>query len=186
MASPQKVIRVLNAAEVSFVVMGTHAVLGYRKIVRATQDVDVLVKKAHHAKAVEAISKAFPKLLKEDTPVVTRFIDPATELPSIDLMKPADQLYQRVFKYTVPVGDDYLIPSLEMALATKYAAMISPNRLAAKKHNDADDFITMVHYNYDVVDKRKLKRLGDVVYAGGGKEILRYVEDARAGKTLEI
>jgi hypothetical protein len=186
MAKPEKVIRVLNNSGVRFVVMGTHAIVGYRKEIRATQDVDVLVRKSDHSRAVAAIAKAFPKLRMQDFPVVTRFVDPVTDLPSVDLMKPADELYRLVFKNTVLVDEEYRIPTLEMALASKFAAMISPNRIAAKKLTDANDFITMVHYNFDVLDRRKLKRLGDVVYRGGGEEVLRLVDDAKTGKMLEI
>src|SRR5215211_7610713 len=74
MAEPKKVIRVLNDAGVRFVVMGTHAMTGYRSEPRATQDVDVLVRKRDHKKAVAALKASYPGLLVDDSPVVTRFI----------------------------------------------------------------------------------------------------------------
>ena len=53
--NPEDVIRALNRAGVRFVVMGAHAVNGWSRVERATQDVDVLVQKSHHRKAVAAI-----------------------------------------------------------------------------------------------------------------------------------
>src|SRR5580765_1153299 len=88
MASPKKVIRVLNEAEVRFILMGTHGVGGYRRQPRATQDVDVLVASKDHANAVRAVQGAYPRLIMVDTPVVTRFKEKTTDEPRIDLMKP--------------------------------------------------------------------------------------------------
>lgn len=168
MITPQKVIRVLNKAEVRFVVMGTHGISGYRDEARATQDVDVLVRRRDHLKAVAAIHKAYPKLVVVDQTAVTRFKDPVTDKGVIDLMKPYDPLYRLAFRNVVPVGSSYVIPSLEMALASKFAAMISPNRPPDKKHIDAGDFINIVRHNQDDIDLKKLKKLGDAVYEGGG------------------
>src|SRR5437016_789084 len=103
MVRPEKVIRVLKAAGVRFVVMGTHGVSGYRKEARATQDVDVLVRRTDHKKAVAALSEAYAKLQVRETPVVTRFIDPSTDEPVIDIMKPYTRHLQLVFRHCVPV-----------------------------------------------------------------------------------
>ena len=133
MVRPQKVIRLLNDAQVRFIVMGTHGISGYRSEPRATQDVDVLVSKRDHRKAVEAIRRGYPKLLLSDTPAVTRFSDPATDKVVIDLMKPYEPIYQLAFKHTVSAGELYCIPNLELALASKYAAMISPNGFSFRR-----------------------------------------------------
>jgi len=186
MVRPEKVIRVLNEAAVKFVVMGTHGITGYRDEARATQDVDVLVRARDHRKAVDALQRAYPKLQIQDTPVVTRFVDPGTGKAVIDLMKPCYDLYKQAFKNCVVIEDSYLIPDLEMALASKFAAMISPNRTADKKHLDAGDFINVVRKNHEAINLAKLSKLGELVYHGGGDELVRYVEDAKAGKTLEI
>jgi hypothetical protein len=50
---------------------------------------------------------------------------------------------------------------------------------------DAGDFIAIVKAN-ERIDLAFLERLGDLVYPGGGREILKLVADARAGKTLRI
>ena len=67
----------------------------------------------------------------------------------IDLLKQRE-LYREVFKHTQmtsEAGQQFRIPSLEMALAMKYAAMISPNRPLEKGYQDAHDFIIMVKGN---------------------------------------
>jgi hypothetical protein len=73
-----------------------------------------------------------------------------------------------------------------MALATKYAAMVFPNRPIGRKYTDAGDFVEIVQHNYDEIDRRKLRRFGELVYPGGGSELLRFVEDAKAGRKLQI
>jgi len=55
MVTPEVVIKVLNKAKVKFVLMGTHGIGGWRSEPRATQDVDVLISKSHHRKAVAAV-----------------------------------------------------------------------------------------------------------------------------------
>src|SRR5260221_365281 len=57
--SHKKIIGVLNDAKVSFVLMGGHALGGWRSRPRATQDVDLLVAKKHHVKAVRVLRQVF-------------------------------------------------------------------------------------------------------------------------------
>lgn len=184
MISPADVIAVLNAAGVRFILMGNYGITGWRGEERATQDVDVLVRTREHRKAVRAVHEAFPQLLVEDFAVVTRFLDPAKRVPLIDLMKPNQPLFKVAFRQTVFDEEGYLIPNLEFALACKFAAMVSPNRVERKKHLDAADFISMVEKNSSAIRQVRLKRLGERVYPGGGTEIIQLVEDAKAGRRI--
>ena len=59
---PERVIEALHQASITCVLMGTHALNTYRDEARATQDVDVLVRKKDLAKAVRTLAKAFPGL----------------------------------------------------------------------------------------------------------------------------
>ena len=186
MAPPTDVIAVLNEAAVRFILMGTYGITGWRGEERATQDVDVLVRQRDHRKAVRAIHAAFPHLQEVDSTVVTRFLDPATGTPLIDLMKPTQPLFKVAFRQTVLVEESYRIPNLEFALACKFAAMVSPNREENKKYRDAADFIEMVKHNPTAIRLARLRQLGERVYPGGGAEILRLVENARAGRRLEF
>src|SRR5262245_13487879 len=168
MVDPESVIRILNRAKVAFVLVGTYGITGWRSEERATQDVDVLIRAKDHRKAVDAVRKAFPELIMTDHMVVTRFADPATRKVVLDLMKPTERILRAVFRNTVPVGRTHRIPDLEMSLAVKFAAMISPNRPEPKKYIDAGDFLDVVLHNRDEIDMTKLKRFGELVYNGGG------------------
>ena len=183
---PEDVIARLHEAGIRFVLMGTHALNTWRSQSRATQDVDVLVRKKDVRKAVKVLQKAYPTLVLSESPVVTRFIDPATEKGVLDVMKPTQSVYHIIFRHTVQVGDSHEIPDLEMCLAAKFAAMVSPHRRPAKKMVDGGDFIDVVENNRDLIDLRKLKRLGDQVYPNGGAEILQMIEDTDAGRTIRL
>ncbi|HET6879728.1 MAG TPA: hypothetical protein VFI31_06225 [Pirellulales bacterium] len=182
---PKELIQVLNEAGVKFVLMGQHGISGWLSEPRATRDVDVVVQKRHFAKAVRAVQAAWPELLVKEYPVVTRFLDPANNEPVIDLMRPND-VYREAFKNCVRVGKTHDVPSLELALAAKFAAMVSRNRERRKKHFDAGDFIGIVERNHAKIDVERLRKLGDAVYPGGGDEIVRFVEDVKAGRTLRV
>src|SRR5208283_2074899 len=60
MVTPEAVIQVLTKAGADFVLMGTYGVEGYRTEPRATQDVDVLVRKKDLRKAVAALTAQYP------------------------------------------------------------------------------------------------------------------------------
>src|SRR5262249_22999482 len=153
---------------------------------RATQDVDVLIQKSHHRKAVTAIKKTFPDLTMQDLPAVTRFLDPADHKPAIDLMKPEDEFYKAALKSGVRVGKSHFIPNLEVAIASKYAAMIPPNRPADKKALDEADFISMVMENYENINLQALFSLGEMVKENGGQEIQKLVEQAKCGERIQF
>jgi hypothetical protein len=72
-----------------------------------------------------------------------------------------------------------------MALAMKFAPMISLTREDKKKHQDAHDFIQMVEVNPDI-DLEQLAGLGELVYPGGGKELVEKVRQVRAGESLKL
>jgi hypothetical protein len=166
--------------------MGTHGIGGWRSEARATQDVDVLVRKKDIRRAVRALHGAYPELTVTDFPVVTRFIDPATQKAVIDVMKPTQDVFRIVFRHTIAVGETHEIPDLEMALASKFAAMVSPRRDQAKKYIDIGDFIDVVRHNRDDLNLRKLKRLADKVYPNGGAEIGALVDDIQGGRPIQL
>jgi hypothetical protein len=186
MAKPKKIIQLLNDAEVGFVLMGAYGLAGWRSKGRATEDVDVLVAKKDHVKAVKVISKAFPKLIIEDGVVVTRFRNPVSGDVQIDLMKPTQRVYQMVFRHTHVVQGSYRIPDLEMALVSKFSAMVSPYRLQPRKIQDAADFADIAVHNQGDIDWTKLGKLAEQVYAGGRKEITQLVKDILAGRPIQI
>lgn len=185
MVDARDVIEALNQAGVHFVLMGAHGIGGWMHQARATRDVDVVVRKADHRKAVKLIGQRFPELVVDDQAVVTRFIDPSSQEAVIDLMRPVN-LFEHVFGNSVKVDAGHHVPTLEMAIASKFSALVSRNRPEEKLHLDASDFIQIVKRNRDRIDRDRLRSLGDAVYANGGGELLKMVDDVIAGRRLRV
>jgi hypothetical protein len=186
--TPLQVIHVLNAAKVRFMLLGAHGLGGWMGKPRATEDVDVLVGTRGHKKAVRALLTAFPHLQAEDHEVVTRLRDPETGTIVIDVMKTNQPLYRDALKHAHTVessGQRYQIPSLELALATKFAAMISLTRADRDKFQDVRDFMYIVDMNPNI-DLEKLHALGQLIYNGGGDELVEKVRQVRAGEKLVL
>jgi hypothetical protein len=186
--TPLDVIRVLKAANVRFMLVGAHGVGGWMRKPRATEDVDVLAGYRQEKKAVRALLAAFPHLKADDHEVVTRLRDSQSGDMVIDVLKPNQSLLREALRYAHVVesgGRSYRIPSLELALTMKFARMTSPNRADEDKFLDAHDFMYMVDSNPDI-DLEKLAQLGDLVYPGGGVEIVEKVRQVRAGEKMKL
>jgi hypothetical protein len=185
---PEDVIRVLNAAKISFTLVGAHGIGGWTGKPRATEDVDVVVAKRHVKKAVAALTGAFPHLDAVDLPVVVRLKDRATGAILIGVLKPLQPVICAALKQTRTVQAGrltYHVPSLEMALALKFAPMVSLNRSDLDKLQDAVDFGRIVVNNPEL-DAANLATLGELVYPGGGAEVLEMVRRVRAGERLNL
>src|SRR5258708_2169738 len=92
----QDVLRVLNEAKVSFVLVGAHGLASWRGKPRATEDVDVVGATKHLKKAMQALTTAFPDLEPVYLDDVIRLRDRATHDVLIDVMKPNQQQYREV------------------------------------------------------------------------------------------
>lgn len=160
MIDPLDVIETLTQAGVRFVLIGAHGIGGWMQQARATRDVDVVVRKTHHKKAVKALSQKFPDLPIDEQIVVTRFLDPASREPVIDVLRPVG-LYEHVFENSVAAAGGRQVPNVEMAIASKFNAMVSRNRKEEKQHLDASDFIQMVKRNQPRLDRDRLQVLGE-------------------------
>jgi hypothetical protein len=80
----------------------------------------------------------------------------------------------------------HFIPTVEAALASKYAAIISDFRDWDKKQQDAVDFRRIARANYDRVNREHLRRLGDLVWEGGGEELERFLDIAPQDKPFPV
>jgi hypothetical protein len=186
--SPLDVIRVLNREKISFVLVGAYGITGYMNQARATEDVDVVVALKHVKKATRVLIAEFSFLEADDQEVVVRLHDRDTKAVLVDLMKPTQTHLREIFKNAEKIElkkQTYRIPTCEMALVLKFAPMISLNRVDEKKLQDAADFIAMVKKNPEV-NLEQLATLGDLVYNGGGKEIVEMVHKVRAGEMLDL
>jgi hypothetical protein len=186
--APLAVVGVLNGAGVRSLLVGTHALGGWMQEPRATKDVDVLVAARSHKKAVKALLAAFPELEANDEEAAAGFRLPQTESVLIDLLKPNQPLLRVSLEHTCTVrsgNQSYQIPSLEMALAMKFASLSSLTWREAKKYLDIHDFMQMVNVN-PAIDLDRLANFGDLIYPGGGKEIVEKVRQVRAGEKLNL
>lgn len=182
------VIKALNTERINFVLAGAHGMARWRQEARATEDVDVIVMARHQKKAVRALAAAFPDLEVDELEVVTRLRDRVTKSVRIDVMKSNQPLFRAAFEHAEVVKIDTQkckLPTLEMALAMKFAPMVSLLREDHKKYMDAADFIRIVKVN-SAIDLDTLSELGDLVYPGGGKEIVEKVRQVRAGEKLSL
>lgn len=185
MVDPLDVIEALKAAGVGFVLIGAHGLSGWMSQARATRDVDVVVRKSHFKKAIKAISQRFPDLSIDEQVVVTRFLDPASREPVIDVLRPVG-LYDHVFDNAIEAAGGHRVPNVEMAIASKFNALVSRNREEEKQHLDASDFIQIVKRNQQRIDRDRLRELGETVYQNGGRDLLAMVDDVLAGRRLRM
>ncbi len=193
--TPQDVIDALNSAGVTnWVLMGLHGYVGYMPNPRATQDVDVLVPYSSRARAKKAIATRWPSLVIRELSQVTRFGDPA-DLDSegrpkqvIDLMHPWSPFQELILKEYVVVdkSTQHRLPSLEAALVSKYAAIVSPFRDREKKEYDAGDFRRLAKANRERIREDDLRRLAGLVWEGGADEIGRFVQIALSDEPFPI
>jgi hypothetical protein len=184
--APEELIPLLQNAGVDFVLAGAHGIAGWMAEPRATQDVDFIIRIRDKQKATDALLAKHPNLEIEKHPDVWRF--KSGEQYVVDLILTRAPLFRRVIKEfkTTRIGKrEAKVPKLEAALAMKFASMTGHWRKLEKKYSDASDFASMARHN-PAINEGLLRELGELVYPGGGVDLVRYVEDVRAGRKLEI
>jgi hypothetical protein len=183
--TPADVARLLSRAKVRYVLVGAHAINLYTGKPRATRDVDVITNAP--AKARRALQQAYPHLDVEDHPVVIRFKEQGREV--VDLIKAGSgKLFRKVLGLGVQLnlgGETVLVATAEAAVALKFCSMINPARPRNDRLQDAVDFSRAAGLQ-DKLDRSLLRQLGELVYAGGGDAVLKLLDDARAGRPLEL
>jgi hypothetical protein len=183
---PREVVPILHDIGVDFVLVGAHGIAGWLGDPRATQDVDILVRVRDTHRAADAIVKKFPELTVERLADVWRMS--RAEQHVLDLMRATIPFFKRVLRETVTTrvaNRPTKVPNLEAALAMKFRAMTGHYRPQAKKYLDAGDFLSMLK-TYPDHKSELLRELGELVYPGGGADIVKYVEDGRTGRKLLI
>jgi hypothetical protein len=190
-----EILRTLSDKKIPFVLTGAHALGAWTGQPRATKDVDVVVKSGrNHARAVKALHQLYPQLEVRSVPGVTAFFVPGERHAAIDVSYPHRPDIKETLASRIWIEDRglrYRIPPLEAALANKYGAMLATNRDPAKRLQDAADFTNMVRYSAEPgsqpIDLKKLRRLGEKVWpGGGGAEILHLVDQVQRGAVLDL
>ena len=193
--TPLDVIDVLNEAGIkNWVLMGLHGYVGYLPEPRATQDVDVMVPYSSRKRAEKAIAARWPELEVRELSQVTRFLDPGDldrdgrPKPVLDVMHPWSPFQELILKEHVVVdaATKHRLPSLEAAIVSKFAALISPHRDRDKREYDAGDFRRLVRANRDRIRTDAMHQLAELVWEDGAKDIDRFVEIALSDQPFPI
>lgn len=183
--TPREVIDCLRQAGVTnWVLMGLHGYVGYLPMPRATQDVDVMVPYSQKKRATKAIAEKWPMLEVTELSQVVRFKDPGDPdqagepKPVVDIMLPFGEYQLRILADHVLVDKVTLdrLPTIEAAVVSKYAAVVSPYRSFDKKEQDAVDLRRLIKTNHDSIDRQKLVELAALVWEQGGEEIEQFIE----------
>lgn len=191
------ILRTLTEKKIPFVLTGAHGIGAWTGRPRSTQDVDILVKSGRNlVRAVNAIKALYPELEMRNLAGVMAFSIPGERESVIDVTYPhradlQETLSNPTWTENKALGLRYRVPSLEEALANKYGAIVTPIRAIEKRMQDAVDFAQMVKHADDEgqkpIDLQRLEFLEEKVWsAGGGKELLRLVEQVKAGKAIHI
>jgi hypothetical protein len=191
------IIKTLSQKKIPFVLTGAHGIAAWTGKPRDTHDVDILVKGGRNlTRAVNAIRALYPQLEERNFAGVTAFFVPGETTSVIDVTYPhrpdlAETLANPTWTENREQRVRYRIPSLEEALANKYGAMLTPSRHLDKRIADTLDFTRMVQRSQDQgqrpIDLQRLEILGEKVWpGGGGAEILRLVEQVKAGKAINL
>lgn len=192
---PEEVIECMNSAGIrSWVLMGLHGYVGYLPMPRATQDVDVMVAYSERDRAAKAVATRWPMLKQKTLSQVVRFLDaddPDHEgkpKPVVDIMLPWSPFQETILqKYVIvdPItGSRY--PTLEAAIVSKYAPLVSPHRSQEKKEYDAGDLRRIIRNNYAAIDREVIRKLGDQVWEKGGEELLLFLEIAQEDRPFPV
>lgn len=193
--TPEEVIAVMNDAKIqNWCLMGLHGYVGYLPMPRATQDVDVMVPYSQKSRAAKAVGDRWPMLSRVDLSQVVRFLDDTdidpegNAKPVIDVMLPWGKFQETILEKCVILDakTKSRYPMVEAALASKYAALISPNRSRDKKEQDAVDFRRIVRANHERAREELLRELADQIWEKGGDDIMRFIDLTLKDKPLPI
>lgn len=189
--TPQQVIDCLNDADIkNWILMGLHGYVGYLPMPRATQDVDVMVPYSQKERAAKAVAERWPMLQKLELSQVVRFLDPGDPdsegqpKPVIDIMLPWGKFQETILKHHVIVDKKtgHRIPTVEAAVVSKYATVISPYRSIEKKEFDAGDLRFLIKTNIKQINRDSLISLASEVWERGGEDILKFLDLALTDK----
>ena len=156
----------LERAGVKWVLVGTHGANVYHDQSRATGNVDALVRARDYGIAIENLRGEFPRLRVEEKAGLACFVDFKFNVKVMHLLKPASPLYKAALSNSVPIARGYSIPTLEMALAEKFATIALPDYPMDRRYQAAADFANIVGNNRNVIELAKLQELADLYGAG--------------------
>jgi hypothetical protein len=190
--NPLEVAAIFEKECVAYVLIGGHMLAYYTGTARATVDVDFIIGGADFVRATKVIDKTYTEFKYNDRVYHVTYDSKKPNLKDperIDLVKDSFSLFREVVqKYCVTLRTSKYavrIPTIEAAIALKFAASISPNRGDENKPVDNADLLKLVRSRSELNDAA-LSKLGDLIYSGGGKELISIVDDIRRGKSVSL
>ncbi|GLS27306.1 nucleotidyl transferase AbiEii/AbiGii toxin family protein [Marinibactrum halimedae] len=190
--NPLEVAALFEKEHVSYVLIGGHMLSFYTGTARATVDVDFIIGGPDFPRATKAIDKAYAQFRQNDRIYHVTYDSKKSgkkDLERIDLVRDGFPLFREiVIKYCHTISahkHTIKIPTIEAAIALKFAASISPNRGDENKPVDNADLLKLVRSESNIKEDALIK-LGNLVYQGGGKELVSIVADIKAGKAVSL
>ena len=148
--NPLEVAALFEDQKFSYVLIGGHMLSFYTGIARATVDVDFIIGNADFSRASKIINKSYQQFKETDRVYHVTYdtkknvVDPER----IDLIKDVFPLFREVVKqYSITLREGkstVKIPTIEAAIALKFAASISPNRGDENKPIDNADLLRLI------------------------------------------
>jgi hypothetical protein len=184
-AVPDEVAVICKLAKdnnIILVLVGANAVNIYSGKPRTSQDVDFICDKPQ--KLIALIKKVLAnyRLKIKESAAVFRINKDGQEF--MDIIKPYNDLLKMALLKTKRVQGFY-IPIIEIVVALKYAAMISPHRQQDDQLQDAVDFARIIRNN-PALNIEKTAKYASSVHETSADEIKRFIADVRASKRLQI
>lgn len=190
--NPLEVAALFEKERISYVLIGGHMLSFYTGTPRATVDADFIVDGADFSRAVELIDKAYTQFKRHDRVHHVTYDSKKSgrkDPERIDLVRDDFPLFGKIVsEYCHTLGTRkhiVKIPTVEATIALKFAASISPNRGDENKPVDIADLLRLVRSRSNL-DTVLLTKLGDLVYRGGGKELVSIADDIRSGKPVSL
>lgn len=190
--NPLEVAALFEKENITYVLIGGHILSYYTGSARATVDVDFIISNECFSHATKTINDTYSQFKQHDHVFHVTYdsqqskrIDPER----IDLVKDGFLLFREVVKkYSVSIRDTkhtIKIPTIEAAIALKFAASISPNRGDESKSVDNADLLRLVR-SKSKLNNKTLSALGNMIYPNGGKELVAIVSDIQNGKPVNL
>jgi hypothetical protein len=143
---------------------------------------DFFVRSEHLAKAAQAMEKAIPGLSVVDGLLRKRLVIRDSKQTVANLIRPVQspecQIFDNASRLRIG-GEICFVPSLEMALAIKFAAMNSIYRPGVDQMLDAYEFALIVKHQTRV-DEAKLRQLVSPLFRGAAKSVCQKIKQSGA------
>ncbi|MEJ2754543.1 MAG: hypothetical protein P8104_01580 [Gammaproteobacteria bacterium] len=143
--NPLEVVALFEKEKVSYVLIGGHMLSFYTGVARATVDVDFIIGGADFVRTTEVIDKAYAQFQHHDRIYHVTYDSKKKNQKNperIDLVKDGFPLFREVVQrycHTLCMNTRTIkIPTIEAAIALKFAASISPNRGDENKPMDPE------------------------------------------------